>query len=546
MNDDFKDVSGLLEEDASKVEGTGDKISVGDKIDIGDKIEIIKPIVPIKPIRMPKLAAMRTMAEYSIPTPVTRKEMYLNVIAGGASALPTPITREEIYLAKICGMDVAIPIPLTRYEMYLYKLAGGEWDVPAPVTRLEIFLYHNCGYEIEVPEPITREEIYWSGGQPVPEILEGVPPLTFTAKRAGALVDYTIYGNTVQSGTPTPDNPVMPEGTGERTGNLVRFYQEEMQGNFYGVDITVKNAEITLNGTVSSGSGHWVEIGYKFGGGTEPTDNVVIPCEPETSYTITTEILDGNSSEVRIISFGTSNTNKNINIGSSLTTMFSADINRIFISLGAGGVVFNNLKFRVMFNKGSTSLPYEPYGIKIPISSAGQTTPIYLGQVQTTRKIKKLVLTGEEGIHRSHYYSNSFVYDNSDISTAITRVFSTHFEGSDTVPIGTQRQKKVFVTNSPGYTYNSIAFGDWQFSGDANAFNAWLAQQYANGTPVIVWYVLATPKTGIVNEPLCKIGDYADSVDFSQAGVEIPVTAGANTLSVGTTIQPSNMMISYK
>ena len=33
---------------------------------------------------------------------------------------------------------------------------------------------------------------------------------------------------------------------------------------------------------------------------------------------------------------------------------------------------------------------------KIPISSANTTTPIYLGEVETTRRVKKLVLTGEE------------------------------------------------------------------------------------------------------------------------------------------------------
>ncbi len=169
---------------------------------------------------------------------------------------------------------------------------------------------------------------------------------------------------------PSPLHPSQPSECGERTGNLVRFYQEEMQDTFYGVDITVKNAEITLNGTVSTGSGHWVEIGYKFGGGTEIRDDVVIPCESETSYTIAIEILDGNSSEIRNITFGVYNKNKTIDIGSSLTTTFDGDINRIFISLGAEGVVFNNLKIRIMFNKGSTALPYEPYGYFIGIEAS--------------------------------------------------------------------------------------------------------------------------------------------------------------------------------
>ncbi len=378
--------------------------------------------------------------------------------------------------------------------------------------------------------------------------ITGIPPLSIRSNGT-MLLDYLISGNMTQTGTPTPTTPIQPSECGERTGNLVRFYQEEMQGNFYGVDITVKNAEITLNGTVSSGSGRWVEIGYKFGGGTESTDNVVIPCEPETSYTITTEILDGNSSEVRKISFGASSTLKTINIGSSLTTMFNADINRIFISLGVGGVVFNNLKFRVMFNKGSTALPYEPYGYKIPISSANTTTPVYLGEVETTRKIKKLVLTGQENWQRTTngaYYIGTDVCPNDYLKTLDkTIVVCTHYVA----------QKS--VTDSSNVNDNCISFfGGSGFTCelyiaardvvDVETFKSYLQQQYAAGTPVTVWYVLSEPTTGIVNEPLRKIGDHADTISYEQAGVQIPTNRGNTVIDVETTLKPSEMYIKYQ
>ena len=373
--------------------------------------------------------------------------------------------------------------------------------------------------------------------------ITGIPPLSIRSNGT-MLLDYLISGNMTQTGTPTPTTPIQPSECGERTGNLVRFYQEEMQGNFYGVDITVKNAEITLNGTVSPGSGHWVEIGYKFGGGTGLTDNVVIPCEPETSYTITTEILDGNSSEVRIISFGTSNTLKTINIGSSLTTMFSADINRIFISLGPGGVVFNNLKFRVMFNKGSTALPYEPYGYKIPISSANTTTPVYLREVETTRKIKKLVLTGEENWKKSSAYAGSFY------AAIITRLISEGYSAYCshlTFTILSQYTKGKFCFNG-AVTYKNcnLWFNQFDSSTTVEDFKSYLAAQYVAGTPVTVWYVLSEPTTGIVNEPLRKIGDHADTISYEQAGVQIPTNRGNTVIDVETTLKPSEMYIKYQ
>ena len=77
-------------------------------------------------------------------------------------------------------------------------------------------------------------------------------------------------------------------------------------------------------------------------------------------------------------------------------------------------------------------------------------------------------------------------------------------------------------------------------------FKSYLAQQYTNGTPVTVWYVLATETTGIVNEPLRKIGDYADTVSYEQSQVSIPTLHGNTVIDVETTLKPSQMYIKYK
>ena len=77
---------------------------------------------------------------------------------------------------------------------------------------------------------------------------------------------------------------------------------------------------------------------------------------------------------------------------------------------------------------------------------------------------------------------------------------------------------------------------------DVASIKTWLAQQYAAGTPVTVWYVLATEETAVVNGPLMKIGNYADEV----SNVSIPVTAGGDTISVDTTVQPSEVTVNYK
>lgn len=387
------------------------------------------------------------------------------------------------------------------------------------------------------------------GGSPPPEVREytGAVPVTITADGT-PLLDLLISGNEQHTGTPTPDSPIMPQGCGERTGNLARFYQEEMQDTFYGVDITVKNAEITLNGTVASGSGHWVEIGYKFGGGTEQTNDVVIPCKRDISYTITTEILDGDSSEVRTISFGASNTLRTINIGSSSTTTFSGDINRIFISLGAGGVTFNNLKFRVMFNEGSEALPYEPYGYKIPILSNSTTTPVYLGEVESTRRIIKYEFNGSEAWAKNSASVTEYIYYLANLKEGLTRIdmLCSHLPiaTSDISPTNAGVQlfsnKTTLLINVGSDVMNAQPSGNI-----VDGLKEYLAAQYAAGTPVTVWYVLATEVTAVVNEPLMRIGDYADTLSKTQAGVSIPTNNGSTTVDVDTTVKPSEVYIKY-
>lgn len=151
---------------------------------------------------------------------------------------------------------------------------------------------------------------------------------------------------------------------------------------------------------------------------------------------------------------------------------------------------------------------------------------IYLGEVETTRKIEKVVFNGTE----PWVLSGTIIYINNTDTEKLSPLVCTHFPN---------------VTNTGMWNGNN-----WIFQVDISRLgmsgrNAWityLATQYAAGTPVTVWYVLAEPTTGIVNEPLRKIGDYADEV----SGITIPVTAGGDTLSVDTTLHPSEVTVNYK
>lgn len=180
---------------------------------------------------------------------------------------------------------------------------------------------------------------------------------------------------------------------------------------------------------------------------------------------------------------------------------------------------------------------------KLPLTVNSTEYPIYLGQVPTTRRIKKLVLTGEEnwqstaasgGRHR-------FTLEVNAINAHRTSPFSmcTH------LPLG-----------ASGSTYSTddvytIASGLLYFRLTANydslsGFKSYLAAQYSAGTPVTVWYVLPESETSVVNEPLHKISYYKDTISFAQAGLTIPTVSGANVIDMASTIKPSEVYIKGK
>lgn len=330
-------------------------------------------------------------------------------------------------------------------------------------------------------------------------------------------------GNMVQNGTPSPQNPVMPNGCGNMTGNLFPLDESKLH-----------IGRIENDGTID----------YQVGTLTVGTDSVTY--EANTTWRgFYTDFIQAN--ENKKLTFSPNNSSaivwscncydENDNFLGKASAQSTASI-RIFTLLTGTkkvrmSVTCSSTEYTIsqpMLNTGSTALPYEPYGVKIPISSASTTTPVYLGEVETTRHIKKLVLTGKEAwqLWNGNYYSSVI-----DRKGAIGMILCTHFINSSQQGISYNNQ------STSGLKIASIAV---PFVSDLSGLKEYLAAQYAAGTPVTVWYVLATETTGIVNEPLMKIGDYADEV----SNVSIPVTAGGDTISVGTTVQPSEITANYK
>lgn len=360
-----------------------------------------------------------------------------------------------------------------------------------------------------------------TAGLPV-NTITGVTPLPFKADGT-PLISLSMLGNGQQTGTPSPDNPIMPTFCGVRTGNLFDGVIEQGTLSAEGTLRDASNRVRTKNFTDLAAGTYTIQSSNNIG---------------EISVFIFTYTVDG-AFIARIPS-------EWIALPYSFTLSERAKVKIAFEYTNGYDINPSDVK-NIMLNHGSTALPYEKFGYKIPITvgdfsfTIGQTQTVFLGQVQTVRRIKKLVLTGEEGVsYDSTYTRFSIIFpDCLLVGARRTPAFCTHYEViDDGRSVGDLPDNSMYSHNADNRWYIKTT----DYSTD-DAFKAYLASEYRAGHPVTIWYILAEPTTDIVNEPLAKIGTYADELHSEDAGITIPTVKGENSLTVETDLQPSSVTI---
>ena len=346
----------------------------------------------------------------------------------------------------------------------------------------------------------------------------GVLPIMIKAD-GNALLDYRIYGNTIQNGIPTPENPIIPSGCGEKTENLF-----DVSAYSVGTTNTFITKKITL--------------------------------EPNTTYTMSSNCPLYNNGALIVIgnvgeSFTTATTAKNGVYQNHPKTRTTDANGELLIGLRTNGSDYTPTDYDTMLNAGSTPLPYKPYGYKLPILSNSTVTDIYLEEAETTRRIKKLVLTGEEIFTKNNPQQNTdYLYYAQAVnifpgSMPNTPVLCNELPTASSIP-----QTEIGINTENRFLVVYFNFGadimDVQQSGNTvNGLKEYLAAQYTAGTPVTIWYVLAEPETAVVNEPLMNLGDYADTIGSAQTAVQIPTLAGTTVIDYDGTPKPSQMYAKY-
>jgi hypothetical protein len=293
----------------------------------------------------------------------------------------------------------------------------------------------------------------------------------------------TIKGNMSQSGT-----PIYPSECGDKTANL---FNKSDTGQIF-------------SGTTLANDNQWL-----YGGGVGKV--IRIPCNPRITYTISgtssstifrISLIDSNNVPSKNDTIVT--TNDVLKATSVSTQTFTTKANTKYILVQVSAETFNDYINVLMLNTGSTALPYEPYGYKIPVLSGGVTTNIYIGS-QPLRKS----LDGTN------------VFDEISSNGTLTRRVD---ENGDT--LATPVVEQITFPTIPTTT------GSQQFDIDTNLKPSEVQLTYHG------WHKKADKKYigGLVNK--FNKDAIADNIyvtaSATRYGVEIPVAAGIYIVSGGT------------
>lgn len=379
--------------------------------------------------------------------------------------------------------------------------------------------------------------------------VSGLPPLSYTAKKADFLTDYRIYGQTVDG-----------ESVGDRTANLFDC-DNTKDTEVNGIVWSCKNQIITANGATgnlsSSTFGHKRITGL-YG-------SFILACVSDTNNDcICVVSVQETQSSTRTYNISTTNSYATFSLtGEEYEVIVYAQVNK--------NKEVNNAQFFISLTEGSTPPDtYEPYGYKVPMTVEGKNL---LPNTATSQTINGVTITVNE--------DGSITCNGTATNTVEIRLV-TFFS----LPAGNYR-----LTGTPSSgSASSYFLRVWYDSGttivwlieDGSGYNFTLTDTATMYSSIVIrpdkvlnhitFYPMIRkadieddtyepyhePITTSIYLPeqIRKVGDEAEYIDYGEqklhrVGAEdidvtlpvLPTVTGTNVLSVGTEVQPSEVEV---
>lgn len=260
-----------------------------------------------------------------------------------------------------------------------------------------------------------------------------------------------------------------------------------------GITVVVKDGKLTINGTATDVS--LVNIPLK--------NEITIPFK--TTYLLqafNSSVPDGDNRLRLVTTSGTNpysncfltKENSTVLIGNSTTEYTISHL----VYRSSSGAVYNNFVVTPQLVLGETAQDYEFHKsqsttIELPngefMAKIGDVEDYVDNKGILHKYIRKVVLTGTEEWNLS---SNRFYTNVSDVSDGISLAKCTHYNEVPSWEEHVSKDMNFIIYKDTSWEFGRISIKNSNFTAVSD-FQSWLAEQYANGTPVIIYYVLATP-----------------------------------------------------
>ena len=318
------------------------------------------------------------------------------------------------------------------------------------------------------------------------------------------LENYRIYGNSVQNGIPTPDNPVDIESVGDKTKNLFdpsilieQGWTKEEDGSYYVKNnATVHQKKLWENTEGYTGQ---LRISYKlkYLKGIEETglfgSRILIVYKDGSNGYVSLKDTGG-LTEWKTVDLNTvSDASKKIDY---IMWMYGMDSNSTWVK-------------DIMITKDIKSDEYEPYGYKIPVTVTGKN--LWNVPEEFSFNCLTLKVNIQPGTYK--IVADSMYIDDVERYSKIYVRFQKNQRGvylkkSTTITLTTKEDTIYFYS----YDYDYITSLN-----HTAKINKLMLMNKDEDTTYEPYQETAT--TIYLNEPLRKVGDYADYIDFKEQKV---------------------------
>jgi hypothetical protein len=195
--------------------------------------------------------------------------------------------------------------------------------------------------------------------------VEGTSPLTLDRSVGKSLRDYKIYGNSVQDGTPSPDNPVEVESVGDKSKNLINW------DYLLSSETPITKVE---NGYTSNDYYH----NFFLYNCPDFINQIKAVLKPNVTYTLSRKYEGATAGTIGNIIFAKNEAVSVVASGYgmglksktfSLTQEEIDSIDRVYVYFATSGT---GTISELQLTEGEEVLPYQPYGCQIPIEICGK------------------------------------------------------------------------------------------------------------------------------------------------------------------------------